>query len=91
MADRDSAFNCNLCLYNTNDFSNFRKHYLKHKNDPHFQVACCIGHCGYTTSKWGAYRVHVHRKHPEYMLANDPPNNNVYMYLISFQVISSVI
>ena len=64
-------FNCNMCLFSTNVFSTFQKHFVRrHKNDPNFYIACCVGSCCYTTKKWGAYRVHVHRKHPNYQHDN---------------------
>ena len=61
-----NMFTCNLCVYSTDTFALFRKHYVRsHKNDPHFWVACCIDSCAYTTNSWVNYRVHVHRKHKE--------------------------
>ena len=56
-------FGCNLCAYNTETFTSFRSHYVRHhKNDPNFHIACCIDSC-YTSKNWTNYRVHVHRKH----------------------------
>ena len=60
------TFKCNLCLYSTELFPLFQKHYIRcHRHDPNFSVACCIGSCAYTTKTWNNFKVHVHQKHHE--------------------------
>ena len=60
------VFRCNCCVYQTREFISFNSHYIRyHKLDPNFSVACSVGACAYATQNWGAFRVHMHRKHPD--------------------------
>ena len=66
MMDDSDVFRCNCCVYQTREFISFSSHYIRyHKLDPNFSVACSVGACAYATQNWGAFRVHMHRKHPD--------------------------
>ena len=65
-------FACNFCPFRTSLFSLFQSHYVRrHRNEPNFFIACCIDSCSYTTKRWGAFRVHVHRKHKHIIEEDD--------------------
>ncbi len=75
----ENIFRCSLCVYATDSFESFRKHFIRsHKNDPNFHVACCIGSCGYTTKKWVNYKMHVSRKHSCVALVGRVAHNGGY-------------
>lgn len=62
------TFKCNCCAYVTDNFPKFQYHYSRyHKHDPNFSILCCIGQCSYTSKTWGSYKVHLHRKHKDYI------------------------
>ena len=62
------TFVCNLCTYRSDNLEDFNNHYIRrHQHDPNFHITCCIGDCGFSTSRWNSFRVHVHRKHREFL------------------------
>ncbi|ESO88651.1 hypothetical protein LOTGIDRAFT_165435 [Lottia gigantea] len=59
-----SDFCCCMCTYTSTSMIEFKAHFIRyHRNDPNFLVACCFNGCGFSTKRWGTFRVHYHRKH----------------------------
>ena len=56
---------CQMCSFVGQTASILLKHVLRtHQNDPLFKIACKYDHCQATFRKWGSFRQHVYRKHP---------------------------